>query len=87
MSMRSSAAGQSPSAKGSAFLSPAMASIPSPHMSPNPIQSESQQQDASANGFTLGADGSVLLHAQNSVIKIGQTALHNPGGRSSWIGL
>ncbi|OBZ72207.1 hypothetical protein A0H81_07794 [Grifola frondosa] len=23
----------------------------------------------------------------NTLIKIGQTALHNPGGRSSWIGL
>jgi len=87
--MGSSAAGQSPIAKGSNFLSPAMASIPSPHLSANSIHLESQQQDESANGFTLGADGSVILRTQNksTVIKIGQTALHNPGGRSSWIGL
>jgi hypothetical protein len=66
-----------------------MASVPSPHMSANSIQSVSQQQKESAHGFTLGADGGIILHAQNksTVIKIGQTALHNPGGRSSWIGL
>ncbi|KAH7884506.1 PRMT5-domain-containing protein [Phlebopus sp. FC_14] len=27
------------------------------------------------------------LHTGSGVVKIGQTALHNPGGRSSWIGL
>jgi len=58
-------------------------------MSAISIQSESQQQDESAHGFTLGADGGIILRAQNksTVIKIGQTTLHNPGGRSSWIGL
>jgi hypothetical protein len=25
--------------------------------------------------------------AEGEVVKIGQTSLHNPGGRSSWIGL
>lgn len=87
--MGSSAGGHSPGAKGSNFLSPAMASIPSPHMSANSIQAESQQQNESANGFTLGADGCVISRIQDksTVIKIGQTTLHNPGGRSSWIGL
>jgi hypothetical protein len=63
--------------------------MPSPRMSANSIQSESQQQNESAYGFILGADGGVILRGQNksTVIKIGQTALHNPGGRSSWIGL
>ena len=85
MSMDHPASGNSPSAKGSNFLSPA---IPSPHMSANSIQSE-QQQNESTYGFTLGADGGISLRSQNksTVIKIGQTALHNPGGRSSWIGL
>ncbi len=65
-----------------------MASIPSPHLSANPIQTEEQQNERDY-GFTLGADGGISLRAQNksTVIKIGQTALHNPGGRSSWIGL
>lgn len=26
-------------------------------------------------------------NAQGRLVKVGQTALHNPGGRSSWIGL
>lgn len=88
MSIDPSAGGHSPSAKGSNFLSPA---IPSPQMSAHSFQSEPQpqQQNESAHGFTLGADGGIILRAQNksTVIKIGQTALHNPGGRSSWIGL
>ena len=31
--------------------------------------------------------GSVEVNAPCGVVKIGQTALHNPSGRSSWIGL
>jgi len=30
---------------------------------------------------------SELSRSASGVVKIGQTALHNPGGRSSWIGL
>lgn len=31
--------------------------------------------------------GSMEVKPPCGVVKIGQTALHNPGGRSSWIGL
>ena len=31
--------------------------------------------------------GRIGIKAPSDVVKIGQTTLHNPGGRSSWIGL
>lgn len=36
---------------------------------------------------TSRASSSDLPKSASGVVKIGQTALHNPGGRSSWIGL
>jgi type II protein arginine methyltransferase len=32
-------------------------------------------------------DSAEAIGVESGVVKIGQTSLHNPGGRSSWIGL
>lgn len=36
---------------------------------------------------SMGGLGGLGLGLGSRVVKIGQTSLHNPGGRSSWIGL
>ena len=38
----------------------------------------------SGKSMTMGGLATVPVY---EVVKIGQTSLHNPGGRSSWIGL
>lgn len=72
------------------FLSPTTPGIYSPLASaiPSPISMvhESDPKNTEGGGFRMGAGGEGGLGGGN-VIKIGQTALHNPDGRGSWTGL
>lgn len=58
-----------------------VASVTTPIMAPSPIV---DALDVSHVDILVPLKSST---AQGRLVKIGQTALHNPGGRSSWIGL
>jgi protein arginine N-methyltransferase 5 len=47
----------------------------------------SPMMDAQYSPNTQPRSSSIGMAAEGGRLKIGQTALHNPGGRSSWIGL
>jgi protein arginine N-methyltransferase 5 len=78
--------GASPSRRGS--LAPGAGSSPSRSPASLLSPSPSAYTDAPDAWPTPGADGA---HAAEGppvrMVKVGMTGLHNPGGRSSWIGL
>lgn len=85
------------STPASKFLSPNTPGIPSPLASavPSPTSTVSHDwgaQNGGAGGIRMGVSDDTGNEASTdgivtTVIKIGQTALHNPEGRGSWTGL
>lgn len=78
------------------FPSPALGSPapPSPMVDHDPFTTPSKQSRVAGNGngamMTPAATSSKQLASREmefELVKIGHTSLHNPGGRSSWIGL
>ncbi|VDB88421.1 unnamed protein product [Peniophora sp. CBMAI 1063] len=53
----------------------------------NPFLSERVATPRSGHRLSRGLSGDDSAGTEAGVVKVGQTILHNPGGRSSWIGL
>ena len=53
----------------------------------NPFLSERVGTPKLGYRLSRGASGEDNAGSEAGVVKVGQTTLHNPGGRSSWIGL
>ncbi|KZV62913.1 PRMT5-domain-containing protein [Peniophora sp. CONT] len=53
----------------------------------NPFLSERVATPRSGHRLSRGVSGEDSAGSEAGVVKVGQTALHNPRGRSSWIGL
>ena len=53
----------------------------------NPFLSERVATPRSGHRLSRGLSGDDSAGSEAGVVKVGQTGLHNPGGRSSWIGL
>jgi type II protein arginine methyltransferase len=81
------------STPASNFLSPTTPGIPSPMVSPAPSPTSTvndwDARSGGAGGIKMGSGGEANSGdtISGTVIKIGQTALHNPEGRGSWTGL
>ena len=69
-------------ARGSFF-----ASTSTPMATPSPLIDaiDAQPEIETTSHFLEPGEG--FGKANTGVVKIGQTSLHNPGGKSSWIGL
>lgn len=65
--------------------------MPSPLLSPIPSPVHMSEENAwdllpnAVGGISIGENPS--SKSRETTIKIGQTTLHNPGGRGSWTGL
>lgn len=63
------------------------ASSQTPMATPSPLIDAIDARQSSRNKRSTWASADDFRKADLGVVKIGQTSLHNAGGRSSWIGL
>ncbi|KAF7312309.1 Protein arginine N-methyltransferase [Mycena indigotica] len=75
-----------PSPRSANFASGSFFSSP-PRNTPSPLFDASAANDTSSFTFDRRVSVDSMVPPGPRLIKIGHTSLHNPGGRSSWIGL